>query len=62
MPKREIPGAALATVFWVGDMPRNFDAARVIEREAFYAVRMKSHAMALEATIDSEHVQQTGRS
>ena len=109
LPKRKIPEAALATDFWVGDMPRKFDGARVIERDSAYAVGVEGHAMALESrkvrnipgsaqrslrgtfvfyandscsvgqelpptatglldilpfpasTIDSEHVQQTGR-
>lgn len=44
-----IPETALADGFQVGDRPRKFDAATVIERAAVYAVRVKGHVIALES-------------
>ena len=39
----------MATVFRVGDMPRKFDGATVIEHTAAYAIRVKAHVIVFES-------------
>ena len=48
MSSRHTRDAALSDAVWVGEIPRKFHGALVIERAVSYAVRVKGHNISLE--------------
>ena len=49
MSSRQIHDAALSNAVYIGEIPRKFDGASVIERAVAYAVCVKGHVISLES-------------